>query len=92
MDELREAIFLAEEACPGISDSMVTELVQRLQRYDSWIKVLQHLHRFKSYSSNRVLNLVYIQLKLLNYRMLCILLLYFFFKLIYFIFGGGNSR
>ncbi|XP_017325563.1 serine/threonine-protein kinase 24a isoform X1 [Ictalurus punctatus] len=33
VDELREAIFLAEEACPGISDSMVTELVQRLQRF-----------------------------------------------------------
>uniref|UniRef100_A0A3B4CXT8 non-specific serine/threonine protein kinase n=1 Tax=Pygocentrus nattereri TaxID=42514 RepID=A0A3B4CXT8_PYGNA len=35
VEELREAIFLAEEACPGISDSMVTELVQRLQRYIS---------------------------------------------------------
>ncbi|XP_076841662.1 serine/threonine-protein kinase 24a [Brachyhypopomus gauderio] len=33
VDELREAIFLAEEACPGISDSMVAELVQRLQRF-----------------------------------------------------------
>ncbi|XP_062861630.1 serine/threonine-protein kinase 24a [Trichomycterus rosablanca] len=33
VDELREAIFLAEEASPGISDSMVTELVQRLQRF-----------------------------------------------------------
>ncbi|KAG9271495.1 serine/threonine-protein kinase 24 isoform X1 [Astyanax mexicanus] len=33
VEELREAIFLAEEACPGISDSMVTELVQRLQRF-----------------------------------------------------------
>lgn len=53
VEELREAIFLAEEACPGISDSMVTELVQRLQRYDLWIKVLQHLHRFLSCSSNR---------------------------------------
>uniref|UniRef100_A0A668A895 Serine/threonine-protein kinase 24 n=1 Tax=Myripristis murdjan TaxID=586833 RepID=A0A668A895_9TELE len=31
-EELREAIFLADEACPGICDSMVTELVQRLQR------------------------------------------------------------
>ncbi|XP_061082308.1 serine/threonine-protein kinase 24-like isoform X2 [Conger conger] len=33
IEELREAIFLAEEACPGISDSMVSELVQRLQRF-----------------------------------------------------------
>ncbi|XP_066562837.1 serine/threonine-protein kinase 24 [Amia ocellicauda] len=33
LEELREAIFLAEEACPGISDSMVSELVQRLQRF-----------------------------------------------------------
>ncbi|MGH0151475.1 UNVERIFIED_CONTAM: hypothetical protein FKN15_049382 [Acipenser sinensis] len=32
VEELREAIFLAEEACPGISDSMISELVQRLQR------------------------------------------------------------
>lgn len=40
MEELREAIFLAEEACPGISDSMVTELVQRLQRYEQDISVL----------------------------------------------------
>ncbi|KAF7252395.1 Serine/threonine-protein kinase 24 [Varanus komodoensis] len=31
IEELREAIYLAEEACPGISDTMVTELVQRLQ-------------------------------------------------------------
>ncbi|XP_034970257.1 serine/threonine-protein kinase 24 isoform X3 [Zootoca vivipara] len=33
IEELREAIYLAEEACPGISDTMVTELVERLQRY-----------------------------------------------------------
>ncbi|XP_066475751.1 serine/threonine-protein kinase 24 [Tiliqua scincoides] len=33
IEELREAIYLAEEACPGISDNMVSELVQRLQRY-----------------------------------------------------------
>ncbi|KAI1899145.1 hypothetical protein AGOR_G00058520 [Albula goreensis] len=33
LEELRDAIFLAEEACPGISDSMVKELVQRLQRF-----------------------------------------------------------
>lgn len=32
IEELREAIYLAEEACPGISDTMVSELVQRLQR------------------------------------------------------------
>ncbi|KAG7463764.1 hypothetical protein MATL_G00180110 [Megalops atlanticus] len=33
LEELREAIFLAEETCPGISDSMVSELIQRLQRF-----------------------------------------------------------
>ncbi|KAL4608919.1 serine/threonine-protein kinase 24-like isoform X2 [Arapaima gigas] len=33
LEELREAIFLAEETCPGISDSMVSQLVQRLQRF-----------------------------------------------------------
>ncbi|KAM9173678.1 serine/threonine-protein kinase 24 isoform 1-T1 [Pangshura tecta] len=33
IEELREAIYLAEEACPGISDTMVSQLVQRLQRY-----------------------------------------------------------
>uniref|UniRef100_W5KLQ6 Serine/threonine-protein kinase 24 n=1 Tax=Astyanax mexicanus TaxID=7994 RepID=W5KLQ6_ASTMX len=43
VEELREAIFLAEEACPGISDSMVTELVQRLQRYHSPFCNLQYL-------------------------------------------------
>ncbi|KAM4608575.1 serine/threonine-protein kinase 24a isoform 1-T1 [Polymixia lowei] len=32
-EELRKAIFLAEEAYPGICDSLVTELVQRLQRF-----------------------------------------------------------
>uniref|UniRef100_A0AAR2KHL7 Serine/threonine-protein kinase 24 n=1 Tax=Pygocentrus nattereri TaxID=42514 RepID=A0AAR2KHL7_PYGNA len=32
LDELGEAIFLAEEAYPGISDVMVTQLIQRLQR------------------------------------------------------------
>lgn len=31
-EELREAIFLAEETHPGICDSLVAELVQRLQR------------------------------------------------------------
>ncbi|XP_038675142.1 serine/threonine-protein kinase 24 [Scyliorhinus canicula] len=33
VEELREAIFLVEEACPGISDTLVSQLVQRLQRY-----------------------------------------------------------
>ncbi|XP_062904479.1 serine/threonine-protein kinase 24-like [Mobula hypostoma] len=33
VDELREAFFLAEKACPGISDALVKQLVQRLQRY-----------------------------------------------------------
>uniref|UniRef100_UPI00398E64CC serine/threonine-protein kinase 24-like n=1 Tax=Pristiophorus japonicus TaxID=55135 RepID=UPI00398E64CC len=33
VEELREAIFLAEDACPGISDILVSQLVQRLQRY-----------------------------------------------------------
>lgn len=33
IEELRRAIYLAEEACPGISDTMVAQLVQRLQRY-----------------------------------------------------------
>ncbi|KAM3933547.1 serine/threonine-protein kinase 24 [Leptodactylus fuscus] len=33
IEELREAIYLAEEACPGISDSMVSQLLMRLQRY-----------------------------------------------------------
>lgn len=32
IEELRGAIYLAEEACPGISDTMVATLVQRLQR------------------------------------------------------------
>ncbi|KAG8586393.1 hypothetical protein GDO81_005364 [Engystomops pustulosus] len=32
IEELREAIYLAEEACPGISDTMVSELLLRLQR------------------------------------------------------------
>ncbi|XP_005992350.1 serine/threonine-protein kinase 24 [Latimeria chalumnae] len=33
VEELREAIYLAEEICPGISDTMISQLVQRLQRY-----------------------------------------------------------
>ncbi|XP_023698375.1 serine/threonine-protein kinase 24-like isoform X2 [Paramormyrops kingsleyae] len=33
VDELRDAVFLAEESCPGILDSMVSQLVQRLQRF-----------------------------------------------------------
>ncbi|EHB04186.1 Serine/threonine-protein kinase 24 [Heterocephalus glaber] len=32
-EELHGAIYLAEEACPGISDTMVAQLVQQLQRY-----------------------------------------------------------
>ncbi|KFV74977.1 Serine/threonine-protein kinase 24, partial [Struthio camelus australis] len=32
IEELRKAIYLAEEACPGIADNMVSQLVQRLQR------------------------------------------------------------
>ncbi|KAF3694835.1 Serine/threonine-protein kinase 24 [Channa argus] len=32
-EELREAIFLAEETHPGICDSLVAELMQRLQRF-----------------------------------------------------------
>ncbi|XP_057222179.1 serine/threonine-protein kinase 24 isoform X1 [Malurus melanocephalus] len=33
IEELRKAVYLAEEACPGIADTMVSHLVQRLQRY-----------------------------------------------------------
>lgn len=33
LDELRTAILLAEEAFPGISDSLVAHMVHRLQRY-----------------------------------------------------------
>ncbi|KAI6078718.1 Serine/threonine-protein kinase 24 [Aix galericulata] len=32
IEELRKAIYLAEEASPGIADNMVSHLVQRLQR------------------------------------------------------------
>ncbi|KFW00073.1 Serine/threonine-protein kinase 24, partial [Eurypyga helias] len=32
IEELRKAIYLAEESCPGIADNMVSHLVQRLQR------------------------------------------------------------
>lgn len=32
IEELRKAVYLAEEACPGIVDTMVSHLVQRLQR------------------------------------------------------------
>ncbi|NXA19293.1 STK24 kinase, partial [Ibidorhyncha struthersii] len=32
IEELRKAIYLAEEACPGIADNMVSHLVQRLER------------------------------------------------------------
>ncbi|XP_075896346.1 serine/threonine-protein kinase 24a isoform X2 [Nelusetta ayraudi] len=34
-EELQEAIFLAEETHPGICDSLVAELVQRLQRFSA---------------------------------------------------------
>ncbi|KAM9482218.1 serine/threonine-protein kinase 24 [Clarias gariepinus] len=33
LDELAEAMFLAEETFPGISDVMVTQLIQRLDRF-----------------------------------------------------------
>uniref|UniRef100_A0A2K5PMH5 Protein kinase domain-containing protein n=1 Tax=Cebus imitator TaxID=2715852 RepID=A0A2K5PMH5_CEBIM len=33
IEKLRGAIYLAEEACPGITDTIVTQLVQRLQKY-----------------------------------------------------------
>lgn len=33
LDELRTAILLAEEAFPGIADSLVAHMVHRLQRY-----------------------------------------------------------
>uniref|UniRef100_A0A3Q2QED8 non-specific serine/threonine protein kinase n=1 Tax=Fundulus heteroclitus TaxID=8078 RepID=A0A3Q2QED8_FUNHE len=35
LDELREAILLAEEAYPGISDSLVAHMVQRLQSFST---------------------------------------------------------
>ncbi|XP_017717605.1 PREDICTED: serine/threonine-protein kinase 24 isoform X2 [Rhinopithecus bieti] len=40
IEELRGAIYLAEEACPGISDTMVAQLVQRLQR-DNLVEFLE---------------------------------------------------
>ncbi len=33
LEELKQAMLLAEEKCPGITDSMVTGVVQRLKRY-----------------------------------------------------------
>ncbi|XP_039601362.1 serine/threonine-protein kinase 24 [Polypterus senegalus] len=33
VEQLREAIFLVEEPCPGICDLMVSELIQRIQRF-----------------------------------------------------------
>lgn len=33
LEELKQAMLLAEETCPGITDSMVTEVVQRFKRY-----------------------------------------------------------
>ncbi|XP_056098395.1 serine/threonine-protein kinase 24a [Rhinichthys klamathensis goyatoka] len=35
LEELKQAMLLAEEKCPGITDSMVTEVVQRLKRFSS---------------------------------------------------------
>ncbi|XDV31158.1 hypothetical protein PO909_033911 [Leuciscus waleckii] len=35
LEELKQAMLLAEEACPGITDSMVTGVVQRLKRFSS---------------------------------------------------------
>lgn len=32
-EELRKAIFLADDVHPGICDSLVAELLQRLQRF-----------------------------------------------------------
>lgn len=33
LEELKQAMLLAEETCPGITDSMVTGVVQRFKRY-----------------------------------------------------------
>lgn len=33
IEELKQAMLLAEETCPGITDSMVMGVVQRLKRY-----------------------------------------------------------
>ncbi len=33
LEELKRTMLLAEEICPGITDSMVTGVVQRLKRY-----------------------------------------------------------
>ncbi|XP_067300987.1 serine/threonine-protein kinase 24a [Pseudorasbora parva] len=35
LEELRQAVLLAEETCPGITDSMVTGVLQRLKRFSS---------------------------------------------------------
>lgn len=35
LEELKQAMLLAEETCPGITHSMVTEVVQRLKRFSS---------------------------------------------------------
>ncbi|NP_001103921.1 serine/threonine-protein kinase 24a [Danio rerio] len=35
LDELKQAMLLAEETCPGITDSMVTGVIQRLKRFSS---------------------------------------------------------
>ncbi|XP_056320633.1 serine/threonine-protein kinase 24a isoform X2 [Danio aesculapii] len=35
LDELKQAMLLAEETCPGITDSMVTGAIQRLKRFSA---------------------------------------------------------
>ncbi|XP_039546687.1 serine/threonine-protein kinase 24a [Pimephales promelas] len=35
LEDLKQAMLLAEEKCPGITDAMVTEVVQRLKRFSS---------------------------------------------------------
>ncbi|XP_026074357.1 serine/threonine-protein kinase 24-like [Carassius auratus] len=35
LEELKQAMLLAEETCPGITDSMLTGVVQRLKRFSS---------------------------------------------------------
>ncbi|XP_051762664.1 serine/threonine-protein kinase 24a isoform X2 [Ctenopharyngodon idella] len=35
LEELKQAMLLAEETCPGITDSMVTGVVQRFKRFSS---------------------------------------------------------
>uniref|UniRef100_A0A3Q1FML5 non-specific serine/threonine protein kinase n=1 Tax=Acanthochromis polyacanthus TaxID=80966 RepID=A0A3Q1FML5_9TELE len=42
-EELREALFQAEETHPGICDSLVAELVQRLQRWVKFISLFMYV-------------------------------------------------